>query len=50
MKETVRNKSARQYEAPEITDIPSLSSGLVLQGQSEGGGEGGGAGEEEEDE
>lgn len=42
MKKTMEIQSANHYETPEITDIPSLSNGLVLQGTSPGGGEGGG--------
>jgi len=50
MNKTIEDKSKQSYESPAITDIPSLSTGLVLHGTSGGEGEGGGAGEEEEDE
>jgi hypothetical protein len=48
MNKPIEDKYKQSYETPSITDIPSLSTGLILHGTS--GGEGGGAGEEEEDE
>lgn len=32
MKKTMEKETAHRYEEPEITDIPSLSKGLVLYG------------------